>query len=161
MLGNNGADRISGRQGDDTLRGGNNDDRLSGGRGSDYLAGGRGVDKVTGGADADILTGGTGRDRFDFNSVRHSDMNHTDTITDFRHNRDLIDLRDIDADDTRAGNQKFIFVGTDGFSSAGQIGVFAAGDDLWIKADRDGDDRADIAILLQDISMIDAGDFLL
>lgn len=58
--------RLDGGEGGDTLTGGGADDVLLGGAGDDALNGGGGNDALTGGAGADGLTGGDGRDTADW-----------------------------------------------------------------------------------------------
>ena len=81
---------LSPEDGDDTLAGGGDDDNLFGGVGDDVLVGGNGDDWLTGGAGDDTLTGGAGTDVFVF-EPHHG----ADTITDFMHGEDLIDLMEI------------------------------------------------------------------
>ncbi len=64
---------------DNVLTGNNGDNSLNGGRGDDMLVGGRGNDKLTGGSGSDIFVFQKGNGR--------------DTVTDFRHGVDEIDLR--------------------------------------------------------------------
>ncbi|MFZ3581903.1 M10 family metallopeptidase [Loktanella sp. DJP18] len=161
LLGFAGSDWIRGREGDDTLRGGGGADRLSGGAGDDRLVGGGGADKITGGRGSDFLTGGLGRDRFDFNSIRDSRPGSADTIMDYQPDRDIIDLRSIDADAIRPGNQAFFFIESGTFERAGQLRFHISDDDLWITADRDGDGGDDLTIVLQHVGVINAGDILL
>jgi VCBS repeat-containing protein len=67
-------DKIDGKRGDDTIKAGDGNDTLIGGLGNDTLAGGNGID------------------RFVFNSKLGT--SNFDTITDFKHNVDLIALDD-------------------------------------------------------------------
>jgi Ca2+-binding RTX toxin-like protein len=78
LKGGAGHDRISGNAGHDQLHGGSGHDRLSGGSGHDLLKGGSGHD---------TLTGGSGRDTFVFEK-----RGGHDTVTDFRHGHDRIDV---------------------------------------------------------------------
>ena len=178
ISGGNGADRILGKGGSDTLdggrgadfiKGGGGRDALHGGGGRDELLGGGGNDRLIGGGKADLLTGGGGRDEltggggadtFIFSSASHSRGNKVDVITDFRGN-DTIDVSGIDAVQGRGGNQAFEFIGTAAFSEAGQIRIERDGSDLYVQADRDGDGRVDVEILIEDTSSLTAGDFIL
>lgn len=105
LLGNSVADAFHGHNGDDQLDGRGGNDRLDGGAGRDTLIGGTGNDMLIGGADCDTLTGGDGADTFVFNA--RSDG--FDTITDFRHGVDKIDVSAIDARPDRSGNQAYAF----------------------------------------------------
>jgi uncharacterized delta-60 repeat protein len=67
---------------------------------------------------ADTMTGGAGADRFVFTNKTDSTPGAFDTITDFSHaQRDRIDLALVDANDGRARNQAFVFIGTQPFSA--------------------------------------------
>ena len=91
---------LSPEDGDDALAGGGDDDDLFGGAGDDVLVGGNGDDRLAGGAGDDTLTGGAGADTFAF-EPHHG----ADTIADFMHGEDLIDLTEI------AGVSRFRDVG--------------------------------------------------
>lgn len=86
------ADWITGNAGANKLDGGGGFDRIDGGAGNDTLLGGAGNDTLTGGAGDDVLTGGTGSDRFVFTAGFGRD-----TIGDFTHSQDKIDLTGIAA----------------------------------------------------------------
>jgi Ca2+-binding RTX toxin-like protein len=116
MLGYYGDDTINGRLGDDllygqagndTLLGSIGNDRLVGDIGNDRLSGGTGNDDVWGGKGNDVMTGGTGTDVFWYGSK--TDIAAFDTITDFQHGIDKINLAAIDARPDVAGNQAFFF----------------------------------------------------
>lgn len=130
LEGRGGNDALSGRAGNDTLSGCSGNDRLdgdagadilSGGRGSDYLFGGAGDDILLGGRGADRLYGGQGNDIFRFHTGSIPTAGTPDRIgveagLSFEApgdaTGDLIDLRPIDADATRPGNQAFTWSGT-------------------------------------------------
>jgi len=107
----NGNDRLNGNEGDDFLDGGNGIDTITGGTGKDSIIGGVGKDK---------LTGGAGQDKFIYNSVADSGVGSSlrDTITDFKGStdKDFIDLSAIDAFTGTAGNQAFVFIGSNAFT---------------------------------------------
>lgn len=88
VLGWRGKDTITGDLGKDELRGGRGSDALWGGKGDDTLKGGRGDDALAGGQGDDILKGGKGKDVFVFDDVKAG----KDTIVDFVHGKDKIDL---------------------------------------------------------------------
>lgn len=160
--GDRGNDRIFGNKGNDDLRGGNGNDQLYGGDKRDDLRGGTGNDQLTGGGGRDLLTGGTGADRFIFTSAAHTGRgaDRRDVITDFGGN-DRIDLRGIDADLTRGGNQAFDFIGTRGFADAGDLRIKRDGADRIVQVDRDGDGATDFEIRMADLGGVNASDFLL
>jgi VCBS repeat-containing protein len=67
-------------------------DKIDGAGGNDTIKGGDGNDTLIGGAGKDALTGGDGRDSFVFDSKLGA--SNVDTITDFRHNTDILVLDD-------------------------------------------------------------------
>src|SRR5262249_22429613 len=76
--------------------------------GSDTLKGLVGDDILVGGTGKDMLVGGPGADRFVFQSLADSSVAAPDTVFDFKTvQHDKVDLYDIDADTTHAGNQAF------------------------------------------------------
>jgi len=131
LTGTSGPDTILGDAGDDTLVGRGGPDVLVGGppgnvsnTDQDILRGGRGDDVLLGGSDADKLFGGPGRDRFVFqddeDASRPGDVltgvRRGDEIPDIIHGfdargglgiGDIIDLRGIDANPMRDGDQPF------------------------------------------------------
>ena len=83
-----GADKVYGNAGNDTLFGEDGGDKLFGGSGSDTLFGNDGDDTLNGGSGWDTLSGGRGKDTFAFDTHWG-----TDTVADFRHGTDKLDLR--------------------------------------------------------------------
>ncbi len=160
LAGLGGNDRLFGDHGSDVVFGGDGNDRLRGGAGRDILHGDRGADILTGDGGADQLTGGSGADTFRF--LRLSDSrpgsSFRDSIRDFAHNTDRIDLRPIDANATEHGNQAFDFIGSQPFTDTpGQLRY--AGHLL--SGDTDGDGIADFQVNLTNHPHITAGDLLL
>lgn len=155
----------------DTLTGDVNANRLSGGGGGgDSLTGDLGDDILVGGRGGDILTGGADHNVFDFNSVKESTKAsaNRDVITDFTHGLDDINLRTIDADMTRGGNQHFTFIGNSQFHrEAGELHVVkhnvagTANDKTYIDGDVNGDGRADFRIELTGNVHLTQSDFVL
>jgi serralysin len=117
--GNSRGNTIKGAAGVDTFFGNDGSDHLYGRAGADTLHGGTGSDWLYGEAGKDTLTGGANADVFVFNNVLHSSVapsfvfgggmvDNVDTITDFVHGVDKIDLRGIDANAaTRTVNENF------------------------------------------------------
>lgn len=133
---------------------------LNGGVGNDILVAGAGSDSLIGRTGRDRLTGGTGADDFIYRSTSETGRTAAtrDVITDFQLRIDDIDLRSIDANTTRVGNQAFSFIGNTAFSGvAGQL-RFANGV-VW--GDVNGDKVADFTIAVSGVSALQAGDFLL
>ena len=118
-----------------TLNGGGGADVLNGAAGVDALNGGAGNDTLIGGGGKDLLTGGAGADKFIFAAISDSPHGAPDTIADFTHGSDLINLSDIDADTGTGGHQHFHLGG--GGGHAGDITVTYNGGanqtelDLW------------------------------
>jgi VCBS repeat-containing protein len=71
---------------------GSEEDKIIGRGGNDKLKGYGGNDTLIGGSGKDTLTGDAGSDRFVFNAK--IDTPNLDTITDFKHNTDIIALDD-------------------------------------------------------------------
>ncbi|MBJ6124721.1 PQQ-dependent sugar dehydrogenase [Microvirga splendida] len=133
MLGGSGQDTFSGGAGNDTIDAAAGNDRLNGdagndslvgGAGNDVFSGGDGNDRMIGGKGKDTFTGGKGRDVFVFDDRETaSSKSKADYITDFRgRDRDRIDLKLVDANTKKRGDQKFSFIGDDeSFSKAGEV----------------------------------------
>ena len=179
VAGTGAADAISGLSGNDTLFGfagadqlfgGDGADRLSGGAGRDKIDGGTGNDLLDGGAARDLLTGGLGRDRFDFNAILDSGAgaNRRDTISDFKHGQDRIDVSTIDANSANSGNDKFVWLGLASFTGhAGELHAVrinqpgTAQDRTIVEADSNGDGAADMQIVLLGLKTLTAKDFVI
>jgi serralysin len=181
LYGGAGDDYLDGGQGDDWLTGGTGNDVILGGEGDDYLLGysgndrlegGSGDDYLYGGRNTDRLIGGTGNDRFDFNTVQEIGKNLTfrDIIVDFVKGEDRIDLWTIDAKDTTAGSNKFIFVAPEGSSFTGVEGQLiwdqqdnagSANDRTLVSGDTNGDSVAEFTIELKGLHNLSAGDIVL
>jgi Ca2+-binding RTX toxin-like protein len=154
---------IHGRGRNDTINGGAADDAIFGDNGNDLLKGGDGDDTLTGDNGRDVMRGGLGSDTFDFNGVNESAVGgQRDRIEDFSKIEDFIDLSTIDAR-TGAGNQAFDFIGTQGFHGVkGELRATAtASGNTIIAGDTDGDASADFQILVQGVTGLTAGDFVL
>ena len=162
LYGLDGRDGLAGGPGRDWLWGGEDDDALLGGAGGDFLRGEDGDDDLAGDRGADALRGGDGADSFRYFAISDSrpGSDRRDTIADFRHGADLIDLARIDADAEQSGRQPFDFIGENPFTDTpGQL-RFDPGDRL-VQGDTDGDGRADFEIALGGSAVPVAGDFLL
>lgn len=145
LSGGNGSDILWAGFGDldgDTLSGGNGNDSLVGGSGKDTLSGGAGDDFVTGSLGADILSGGTGRDRFNFQSVRDSDVVAVDRILDFNGADDIIILQPLEF------SANVAFIGSNAFapSGIGQIRVTSNAGIQLVEVDVNGDGSGDMNI---------------
>ena len=154
-----GNDSVITGDGADISRGGAGNDVLKSGGGRDDLLGGRGRDQLFGGLGADHLTGGQGMDVFVFRTAAEAGKGAArDTIVDFAHGIDKIDISAIDANTNRAGNQGFDFIGHDAFSStAGEIHLKNG----IVSGDRDDDGSADFSIGIANLAQLSQSDFIL
>jgi Ca2+-binding RTX toxin-like protein len=163
-----GDDTLIGTSGNDILDGAAGNDKLYGKEGADALLGNLGNDTLVGGTGSDTLTGGEGADTFLYNLVGESlpGAINSDSITDFAHLVDKIDLRLIDADTATTGNQAFSFIANNEFSGvAGELrwenSADAAQPDV-LQLDVNGDSVAEMEIVLPySIAAITAADFYL
>lgn len=168
LTGDTGRDRLDGGTGHDRLDGGDNNDTLIGSKGNDQLVGGSGNDRLDGGSDddrltgglgSDTLTGGSGADRFVWSSTKETSTgNGRDHITDFDAS-DRIDLRGIDADTARSGDQAFTYIGSQPFSDNATGQLRFDGRTLW--GSTDADTAPEFSIGLQGFTALTRGDFLL
>ena len=147
---------------DNTINGNTGRNILSGAGGSDTINGNSGNDTINGGSGADILTGGLGNDQFVFTALTDSTVSTPDTITDFLHAVDKINLTAIDSDPGVALDQGFLFGGANASVVAHSVTWFENGGNTVVQADVDGDTNADFQIQLTGINKGLVGtDFLL
>ena len=126
----------------------------------DQLSGDKGANVITGGLGADKLAGLGGADTFVYTSVRDSAPSAADTITDFEHGIDKIDLSQIDFSASQTGRQGFHFGAANGSSiTAGDLVYNAATGVLLGYVDSDA--IADFQITLTNKPALSAGDFVL
>ena len=149
LTGSAAKDKLMGLKGDDTLNGGAGDDTLDGGAGNDVLIGGAGKDKLIGGAGADI---------FKFASSNESTFWNRDTITDFKHAQDKIDLSAIDSNVNLAGDQGFSLVSAFSADATGQLYFDAKTHVLY--GSTDADSAPEFAITLNGVNTLTAADFV-
>jgi Ca2+-binding RTX toxin-like protein len=86
-----GGDTITGSAFADIMSGGSEGDTLTGNAGNDALSGDAGSDHLAGGLGKDTLTGGANNDFFMFDTAPNS-LTNRDTITDFVHSADKLQL---------------------------------------------------------------------
>ncbi|MDX8522666.1 VCBS domain-containing protein, partial [Mesorhizobium dulcispinae] len=165
LFGNGGDDStINGGSGNDLVVGGTGNDTLVGGGDNDTLVGGDGNDTLTGGAGIDTLTGGIGSDIFNYGSaVSDSPASASnDTITDFVHGVDKIDLSSIDANTGSGGDQAFLFGGQNAATVANSITWSESGGNTIVHVDVTGNTTADFQITLTGVNLgLTASDFVL
>jgi hypothetical protein len=171
MQGTSSTDFLVGSAGDDLIYGGAGKDGLNGDAGNDYLLGGTGKDKMFGGA---------GNDVFDFDARNETGKTAStrDVIGDFKHKQDHIDLKDIDANAKKHGDQAFKFIGSQDFHHVkGELHYFSIvksgdfadhkngsvtnRDKVIIEGDINGDGKADFQIELSHYTTIAKSDFVL
>jgi Ca2+-binding RTX toxin-like protein len=137
----------------DTIFCGNEANTVFGGTGSDSIYGGGGADELTGGADIDI---------FLFDSVKNSTVSAKgqDTITDFTHGEDLLEIQSVDFNSNTKGLQNPTIIGSKQFShTAGELRYDHTTTDTYIYADIDGNAKADFEIHLDGIVKLSVKDF--
>ncbi len=166
LNGDNGNDTMDGGSGSDYMDGGSGNDSLIGGTGDDDMHGGEGNDTLIGGAGADFMEGGNGNDVFRFTAVSDSPLASHDYISDFVHAHDKIDLKSLDADTTKKGDQAFTFDSTQSHSAPakGHIKFFWDNDGpghTIINVNNDKDATIELTITLEGHINLSKGDFIL
>ena len=73
---------------------------------------------------------------------------------------DRIDLRKLDGDPDRAGNQRLDFIDDDPFTEAGQVRAVIAGEQTLVEINLDHDRRAELVIDLAGLIQLHTSDFL-
>jgi Ca2+-binding RTX toxin-like protein len=138
------------------------DDVLTGSTSANVLSGLDGNDVLTGGSGADTLAGGSGADRFVFAALANSSPAAPDTIVDFTHGVDLIDLSAIDANTSAGGDQAFAFAGQSANAAARSVTWYEMGGNTVVQVDVNGNTTADFAIVLAGIGHhLSSTDFIL
>ncbi len=133
-------------------------DELSGTTGNDNLDGGEGDDTLVGGLGDDTLTGGPGADTFVY--LSEADSPNSDTITDFEHGFDRIDLTAL------LGASDFVWsVGDTALTTPNGLTVMRTGSgasaNTHVYADTDGDpNTTEFHIALYGDITLDASNFL-
>jgi Ca2+-binding RTX toxin-like protein len=132
-------------------------DKLIGNRKDNTFWGGEGNDVFVAGRDADLLHGGSGQDTFRFKQTAQSGGGETDTLAGSDGALaleapgdgigDLIDLRKIDANTTRSGNQAFTFGDDHG---KGRLWLSEDEGVTYVHGNVDGDRRAEFELALED-----------
>ena len=144
LIGTKLADDLIGTRFGDTIAGRAGNDTLAGGAGNDVITGGTGVDRMAGGGGADVFVFAT--------AAEAGTLALHDTISDFTHLSDRLDLSAIQAGQA--------FIGAAGFSNlAGQVRYDVASGLL--TGDLNGDGVADYAIELTNHAAITGADLIL
>ncbi len=118
-----GNDVLTGTGAANTINGLAGNDVIWGFGGNDKLYGGSGDDRLIGGLGKDTLYGQSGKDKFVFDDRdTGTSKSKADYLADFSgRGGDRIDLKLIDANRNKSGDQKFSFIGTKAFSKAGEV----------------------------------------
>jgi len=165
LFGGDGDDILQGMWGHDRLDGGAGHDSLSGGDGNDRLFGMAGDDTIEGGAGADTMRGEAGHDVFLYSQLTDSLASAPDLIGNFQRGFDRIDLRAIDADPTRLGDQRFHAIRDNDFSGGSGVAQLRwekDGAQIRIEIDTgDADAIADMVIMVSGPRGLSAADFFL
>ena len=162
IVGNVAANIIDGGAGNDYLLGNDGHDRLFGSAGIDVLNGGNGNDFLFGGAGNDNLTGGLNNDFFVFNTALNASSNR-DTITDFNHVADTIQLENAVFTKLGAGvhalNAAFLRLGTKALDANDYVIYNKATGGLFYDNDGNGAHAAIQFAVLANKPVIAANDF--
>lgn len=165
LRGSNRSDSLAGDNSVNRIEGLTGNDHIFGRSGDDVLLGGNGNDTITGGAGADTLRGDAGADRFNYDLTSDSGTvaGTRDIIQAFVQGAggDVIDVHDIDAKASVAGNQNFAFIGNAAFSFEGQIRFDVVGSHTILQFNTSGSSGAEMTIDLASVLTPTAADFVL
>jgi Ca2+-binding RTX toxin-like protein len=154
-----GTDTLTGFE---NLTGSAHDDVLTGNSGANVLTGGGGNDILNGGSGADTLMGSQGNDMFVFKVLAESGPAAPDTIIDFTHGIDKIDLSSLDANSSVGGDQAFAFAGQNSGVVAHSVTWVESGGNTIVRADVNGNTSADFMVVLNGVGLhLTASDFML
>lgn len=135
-------------------------ENVIGSNNNDDLLGSNTANKLTGGQGFDVMTGRGGADQFIFKSAADARISSTsaDIIMDFnRAQNDKVNVQAMDANNQIAGNQAFTFIASEFTRHAGELRF----DGDFVVGDINGDGRADFRILMNEITTMQASDFIL
>jgi serralysin len=157
LVGSFHGDILRGNAATNVLQGLAGNDVIDGRGGNDWIYGGNGHDALIGSSGADVLNGGAGGDVFMLRFFTDSLPGARDTILDFTHGEDLIDLRLIDANTAMAGDQAFTFISGMSFTAAaGQLNFHNS----VLAGDVNGDGLTDFEVNLFNVGLLTGADFL-
>jgi Ca2+-binding RTX toxin-like protein len=179
VTGSGGADKLFGNKFANVMMGQSGNDAFSARNGHDTIIGGYGADTMVGGAGSDKLGGYVLSAYYDDDK---QDVYRYKLVTDSRPtvagrdtiwgtfdggvHGDKIDLHLIDADgDLKAGDGKFQFIGNLDFKAdrIGEVQVLHLGDGEFylVSVDTDGDNAAEMQIMVHSLTTLTAADFIL
>ncbi|MFM2355573.1 MAG: hypothetical protein RLZZ528_1309 [Pseudomonadota bacterium] len=153
LVGGTGNDKFTGDDNANEFLGNAGNDKLKGGLGADIFHSDAGTDILSAGKDSDV-------DTFLFTDTTHSVKGvNRDTVKQFVSGTDVLDLSGIDADTVTGGDQNFLW----GDKTATAFGLWykTVQGDIIVKADVNGDAKADFEVLLSKLGAIGSGDFVL
>ena len=146
----------------ENAHGSNHNDVLVGDGLANRLEGAGGDDVILGGYGYDTLVGGAGADRFDYNAAGEA---YGDVIADFKWGEgDRIDLVDIDAVASRAGDQAFTWKGHTGAAlGEGELGFVMSsdGNTAYVFGNVNGDSTYEIVLTVTGSHLLQSYDFAL
>jgi Ca2+-binding RTX toxin-like protein len=145
------ADMITGGAGKDTINGDSFANILDGNGGNDALNASTGNDRLIGGTGKDTLAGGLGRDVFVFDDRETSaSKSSADYIVDFSGKQgDKIDLKLVDANTKKSGDQAFSFIAKKAFSKAGEVRYEKVKGYTYVYLNTDSDKAAEAVIKIK------------
>jgi Ca2+-binding RTX toxin-like protein len=152
--------KIAGTAANDTIQANDLGNKIYAKNGNDIVKGGAGADFIDGGAGLDSLFGGSGHDTFYFSSSNDA---KGDSILDFVHGSDRIDLSKIDAVAGGATNDMFSFIEAGAFTKAGQL-HFTQGTAkgvTYVEGNLDASPGAEFRIEVKGLHTFASGDFIL
>lgn len=136
--------------------------QMNGSSGDDTLIGGSGINLFIPQVGRDMMIGGADVDAYYFYFVSDSLPSNGDVITNFDVSKDILSLRDVDANSGRNGNQDFHFGATPGRVGDVTITYDAGQNVTFINAFTDGDANPDMVIQLTgDLTDLTAANFVL
>jgi Ca2+-binding RTX toxin-like protein len=125
---------------------------LTGNEFDNFLTGNDGINVLVGGLGLDTLRGFGGGDAFLWSSVAEVGLSSSDVVADYSIAQgDVLHFTGIDADETVAGDQNFVFIGAGAFTAPGQINWFSNGTDTFIQLNTNADLAADGIIQLSGV----------
>lgn len=142
--------------------GGSSNDRLYGNTANNLLRGNNGNDTLKGGLGRDLLYGGKGNDQFVYGAITDSTVKTAgqDIIYDFVHG-DRINLKSIDANIKKSGNQTFTFHNNFTHHTGEVQFDKLSSKSVRVTMDVDGDGHADAAIIVKGVDHLVKTDFIL